>query len=157
MDTTLVVTNRGEVASDGVEGKGRRMAGEFEFTGNKAQFDEGLEAVADAQGQTVSFVEKLIHGFLQHFVAENCRNEFAAAVRLVAGGETAGEHDDLGMADAFCHFFHRFLQFCRVPVSKDENIGTAPARSKALALSTSQLLPGMVGMNTRGLGRLVWT
>ena len=34
---------------------------------------------------------------------------------------------------------------------------TAPARSKALAQSTSQLLPGMVGMKTRGRERFVWT
>ena len=63
--------------------------------GHQAQLDERLEAVADAQGQAVALVQQTVDGVGHRRVAEEGRNELGGAVRLVAAGETARQHQNL--------------------------------------------------------------
>ena len=99
-------------------------------------------------------MEELVHGFFQHVVAEYGGNEFTAAVRFVAGREAAGEHDNLGMADALCHFFYRCLQFCRVPISKDENIGNGTGPFKGSGTVHFAVVAGHGGDEDPGPGQV---
>ena len=84
-------------------------------------------------------------------------NELAAAVRFVAGREAAREHDNLRMLMRSAISSTEALSSAESLFLKMKISETAPALSKALALSTSQLLPGMVGMKTLGLATLVCT
>ena len=66
--------------------------------GHQTQLDEGLEAVADAQHQSVPVFQQL-HGGVGHLgVAEEGGDELGGAVGLVAAGEAAGDEDDLTLA-----------------------------------------------------------
>ena len=89
------------MAADGVVGQGRRLlvlAGDG-TVGNKTELDQGLEAVADSQDKAVALVEKVADSLLDNSVPESGGKELRAAVRFVAGGKAAGEHDDLSLAD----------------------------------------------------------
>ena len=67
--------------------------------GHQAQLDEGLEAVADAQHQAVALLQQLAHRLGDGGAAEEGGDELGAAVRLVAAGEAAGQHDDLAASE----------------------------------------------------------
>ena len=99
----LRVNHLGNVTADGVECQCRRIL--FLTTdlaiGNQSQLDQGLEAVADTQGQSISLIQKTHNGLFDLCILEGRRKEFRGAIRLVACGETAGEHDDLGLIDGF--------------------------------------------------------
>ena len=62
---------------------------------DEAELDEGLEAVADTDGEAIAFVEKFLNGFRNAWVAERRGDELSGAVRFVARGEAAREGDDL--------------------------------------------------------------
>ena len=63
------------------------------------KLDESLEAVADAQHQAVALLQQTAHRLGDLRVAEEGCNELCTAVRLVAAGEAAGQHDDLAVID----------------------------------------------------------
>ena len=66
---------------------------------NKPELDQCLEAVADTQSQTIPLVQKLFNSLTDLRIPESRRKELRGAVRLVAGRESAREHDDLCLFD----------------------------------------------------------
>ena len=82
------------VAADGVEGQGGVISrdGADIAVRHQTQFDQGLEAVADAQHQAVALLQQTAHCLGDRRAAEEGGDELGAAVRLVAAGEAAGQH-----------------------------------------------------------------
>jgi hypothetical protein len=77
-----------------------RSVGLTDFpVGDEAGFDEGLEAVADAEDEAVAVLEQVHDGIGHARAADDGGDEFGGAVGFVAGAEAAGEHEDLGLAD----------------------------------------------------------
>ena len=111
------------VAADGVERQRRIIGGKLRLdlaVGDEAELDEGLEAVADADGEAVAFVEELLDGFRDARVAERGGDELAGAVRFVAGGETAREGDDLRVVDGGQNIFNGIFDGLRVEIADDD-------------------------------------
>ena len=90
------------VAADGVKGqRGRIGRGVDDVTiGHQTELDQSLEAVADAQHQTVAGLEQVADCLGDLGSAEERRDELGGAVGLVAAREAAGDHDDLACTDA---------------------------------------------------------
>ena len=88
----------------------------------EAQFNQSLEAVADAESQAIALIEQRFQSFRQDGVAEQGGNELARAFRFVTGTETAGEHDDLCLGNAFGHFIDGFCQILRRVVAQYHDI-----------------------------------
>ncbi len=120
----LSVDHAGQMTADGVIRQRRAVGlqGLYVAVGQKAQLNEGLEAVADAEGQAVALIQERFEGFRKGGVAEQCRNELARAFRFIAGAEAAGEHDDLSLGDALGHFVDRFGQILRRVVAQDHDV-----------------------------------
>ena len=89
------------VAADGVERQRRAFGGHRHDIAvrHQSELDERLEAVADAEHQTVAIVQQVAHGLGHGRGAEECGDELGGAVRLVATGEAARNHDDLALLD----------------------------------------------------------
>ena len=90
------------VAADEVEGQRRVVAGHLVAdlaVGHKAELDERLEAVADAEHQAVALAEQFMDGVLDARAAQEGGDELARAVRLVAAREAARDNDHLRAAD----------------------------------------------------------
>ena len=83
-------------------------------------------------------------------IAEEGGDELCAAVRLVAAGEAAGQHDDLALVDSLDQCLAAGGDVSGGQVADDQHLGSAPARAKAWAVSYSQLVPGKTGMMTFG-------
>ena len=94
---------------DCVEGQGRgirRLSGNF-TEGHKPQLNQGPGMPLQIPRQRpFAFVHQLHDRFLNLRILEGGGKEFGAAVRFVACGEAAGEHDDLGFIDGFFKFSH---------------------------------------------------
>ena len=99
------------MAADPVEGQcGAGLVHVHDLTeGDKAQFNEGLEAVADAQHQAVPVFEQVVDRVFDPRVAEEGGDELAGAIGFVAAGEAAGDGDDLGLVDQLLKGGNRFL------------------------------------------------
>ena len=89
------------MAADVVEGQGGTglLHGPDLAVGRQAQLDQGLEAVADAQHQAVAVFEQVVDSVGKPGVAEEGADELGRAVGLVAAGEAAGQHHELGRPD----------------------------------------------------------
>ena len=114
----------GDMTAERVEGERRCVIGErLEFAIRyESELDQSLETVADAHGKTVSDVKELVHGLHELLISEYSGDKFTAAVRFIARREATREHDDLRMADAFCHFIDGVLEFGCIAISEDEDI-----------------------------------
>ena len=114
----------GDMTAERIEGERRCVIGErLEFAIRyEAELDQSLETVADAHGKTISDMKELVHGLHELLIPEYSGDKFAAAVRFIARREAAREHDDLRMADAFCHFIDGVLEFGCIAISEDEDI-----------------------------------
>ena len=90
-----------DVPADGVVDECRGVgAGFADFAiGHQAGFDEGLEAVADAEDEAVAVDEQVHDGVRHARAADDGCDKLGGAVRFVAGAESAGEHQDLRVAD----------------------------------------------------------
>src|SRR5699024_7152906 len=86
--------------------------------GNKSQLDQRLETVTDSKGKTVSLVQELHDSFFDLRVLERCGKEFRGAVRLVACGKSAGEHDDLRLGDRLFKHLHRITDIFRRKIAE---------------------------------------
>ena len=91
--------HHGLVPCNGIEGQGGGILGHIHdlAEGHQTQLNERLEPVADTQHQTVPLLQQSVHFILDPGVPEECGNELAAAVRLIAAAEAAGQHDNLGL------------------------------------------------------------
>ena len=89
------------MAADVVEGEGGAIGvhGTDVAEGHQAQLHERLETVADAEHEAVARLQQIAHRLGDLRRAEESRDELRGAVGLVATGEAAGNHDDLGRAD----------------------------------------------------------
>ena len=87
------------MAADGVERQRRAFGGHRHDVAvrHQAQLDERLEAVADAEHQTIAVLQQVAHGLGDGRRAEERGDELGGAVRLVAAGEAARDHDDLAL------------------------------------------------------------
>ena len=103
------------MASNGVVNQGRRIGGRSaDFAvGNEAGFDEGLEAVADAENQAIPVLKEIHDGVGHTRAADNGGDEFRGAIGFVASAEAAGKHQDLRAADLSCQSGKRFLDVSR--------------------------------------------
>ena len=66
---------------------------------DEAGLDEGLEAVADAERETVARLEQLHDGVTDDGGLDDGGDELARAVRFVTRGEATGDHEDLRARD----------------------------------------------------------
>ena len=112
------------MATDGIESERRRRFRErLEFAvRDEAELDERLETVANAEDEAVSIRQKIAERVFQERMAEEGGDEFAAAVRFVAGREAAGEHDDLRFFDARGHVADAFGKLCGVAIADDGDV-----------------------------------
>ena len=97
------------MAAYGIISQGRRLlclAGDRPIW-NQPKLNQSLEAVADAQNQSVSFIEKLLYRLLHLCILECSRKELGRAIRLVACAESSWEHDHLRLADSFLEYADR--------------------------------------------------
>ena len=111
------------VASDGVEGQ-RGCVGSLRTNlavGHKAEFDEGLEAVADAEHQAVALLQEFHHGIGNVRIAEDAGDELGAAFGLVACREAAGNHNDLAAADGVDVCVNALADLLAVLVAEDDD------------------------------------
>ena len=85
-----------------VDEGGRVGRGLADFAvGDEAGFDQCLEAVADAEDESVAMMDQVHDCFGDFRAADDGSDEFCRAIGFVAGAESAGEHEDLALAD-FC-------------------------------------------------------
>ena len=63
--------------------------------GCEAGFDKRLEAVADAEDESIAILEKVGNCVGNPRVPQNGRDEFCGTIRFVAGREAAGDEEDL--------------------------------------------------------------
>ena len=98
----------GLVAANGVVGQGGTIGvGVQDLTiGQETQLDEGLEAVANTQHQTVPLLQQRRDLFLNGGIAEKGGDEFGGAVRLIPAGEAAGEENHLRLLQLSGKFLH---------------------------------------------------
>ncbi len=96
----------------GVERKGRGVVSHVDYISerNKPQLDKSLETIAYAQHKTVAIVEQIVNGVLYARITEECGNELARTVRLVASGKAPGYHDYLGLLNSLFKVRGAFLQ-----------------------------------------------
>ncbi len=89
------------MTADGVERQCRALGGHRHDVAvwHQAELDQRLEAVADAEHQTITVVQQVAHGLSHGRGPEERGDELGGAVRLVAAGEAAGDHDDLALLD----------------------------------------------------------
>ena len=145
-------------AADGVEGEGGAASvrdGADVAVGHQAQLDEGLEAVADAQHQAVPLAQQAAHRLGDGGGAEEGGDELGAAVRLVAAGEAAGQHDDLGGVDGLHQGLAAGGDGGGGEVADDQDLrGRRPAAGgRRWAVSYSQVGAGEHRDDDLGLGR----
>ena len=90
------------VTADLVEGQSRglRRGVHDVAVGHEAQLDERLEAVADAEHQAIAGLQQVANSLGDLGGTEERGDELGGTVGLVATGEAARDHDDLGLADA---------------------------------------------------------
>ena len=81
--------------------------------GQETELDERLEAVADAEDQSLALLQKFHDRLSDARISERRRDELARAVRLVAARETARQHEDLSLIDARGDCLHRFFDRLR--------------------------------------------
>ena len=110
------------VAADGVERQRRAFGGHRHDVAvrHQAKLDERLEAVADAEHQAVAVVQQVAHGLGHGRGAEERGDELGGAVRFVAAGEAARDHDDLALLDLLYQRVGRFGHGRRGEVVHDE-------------------------------------
>ena len=105
------VDHTGNVAADRVEGQGRVVIlklGDLAVS-DETELDECLEAVADTEDKAVAGIEQVGDRLSDLRVAEGGGNKLAGALRLVAAGEAARDHDDLRLADRLFHAVDRIF------------------------------------------------
>ncbi len=102
------------------------------------------------QHQPVALIKKPVHRLVDGRVAEERDDELGGAVRLVAAREATGQGDDLAALDG-AHNRCTDSSMSRGERLRSTTIcASAPARSKARAVSYSQLVPGKTGTTTLG-------
>ena len=92
----------------------------------QAEFNQRLEAVANAQNQSVA-LQKFHDFFGKARIAKRRGDKFSGTVRLVAAAEAAGQHDNLRGANFFDHCGDTFFDLRGRQVTHDKNI-RLPAR-----------------------------
>ena len=122
------------VAADGVEGQGRvagRDGADVAVSG-QTQLDEGLEAVADTQHQTIPVLQQVADCLSDRRIAEEGGDELCAAVRLVAAGEAAGQHDDLALVDGLDQCLAAGGDISGGQVADDQHLGVRTGAGKGV-------------------------
>ena len=118
------------VTADGVERQ--RWAGVVHRTNvavrNKAQLDECLEAVADAQHKAIALLEKLADSLGNLRSAEEGADKLSRSVWLVSAGEAAWNHDNLALLDGLCQRICGLNNILRSQVVDDQR-GWVSART----------------------------
>ena len=129
------------VTADLVEGQRGRVGGGVDDVAvrHQAQLDECLEAVADAQHKAVAGLQQVANRLGDLGCAEERGDELGGTVWLVAAGEAARDHDDLGLADAAGQLTGGLGDVLGREVVDDEDVcfgagGTERARGVVLAV-----------------------
>ena len=89
------------MTSDVIVGEGRSAGlwiANF-AVGNEPCFDECLKTVADAEDEAVAVFKEIHHGIGNARATQNGGDEFPGTGGFVSGGETTGEHENLGALD----------------------------------------------------------
>ena len=89
---------------------------------NKSQLNQRLETVADTEHQALADVQKLGYSLAHLRIAEEGSNELRAAIRLVAAGEAAWNHNHLRVCNRACKRRNRFFDLRACKVFDDENL-----------------------------------
>jgi hypothetical protein len=123
----------------GCEG-GHVLVGRHDFSiRNQSQLDQRLKPFANAQHEPVFFFQQAETASATRGFGEGCY-EFPRSVRLIAAGKSAGNWRQFGFAQSAGQIFVRCLDLMRKAVFNDKISGSAPARAKARAVSTSQFV-----------------
>ena len=73
---------------------GQQIADDLSEMCIRDRLNQCLEAVADAKCQAVTLVQQTVDSIGHSGVAEERRNELGGAVRLIAAGKTARQHQN---------------------------------------------------------------
>ena len=90
---------------------------------DEAGLDEGLEAVADAEREAVAVLEQLHDGITHNGRLDDRCDELAGTIGLVAGGEAAGDHEDLRTGDGVGEGLERFTESGGIEITQHEDLG----------------------------------
>ena len=117
----------GHVPANPVECQSRAVGGQWPDLPirQQAQFDQGLEAVADSQDQSVALLQQPGNRVRQRRIVEQRRNELARSLRFVPGAETAREHQYLRLIDRPDNGPDRFLDILGRQIPDDERLDAA--------------------------------
>ena len=112
------------VATDGVEGQRGGVGGLRTnlAVGYEAELDQSLEAVADAQHESVALGEELHNGLGDARVAEDAGDELGGAFGFVTRRETAGNHDNLAATDGVDVGVDTLADLVAVLVAEDDDL-----------------------------------
>ena len=80
---------------------------------HKAELNQCLKPLQIPEHEAVPGFQKVGHGLRDPRVAEGSGDEFPGAVRFVAAGKPAGQHDDLGVPDCALHTADRIFDILR--------------------------------------------
>ena len=123
------------MAAQGIKGQSRRCLGGLGNLpiGHKPQLDKSLEAVADAQHQAVTLLKKLCNRLSYPGISEGGSDELAGTIGLIAAGEAAGQHDNLGFPNHFLHSVDGFLDAGGAQILHHQHTGIRPGLFKGAA------------------------
>ena len=116
------------VAADGVERQRRAFCSHRHDIAvrHQAELDQSLETIADAEHQAIAVVQQVTHRFGDGRSAEERGDELGGAIRLVAAGEAARNHNDLALLDLLNQRLGGFGNGSRSEIVHDQraHIGT---------------------------------
>ncbi len=123
------------MAVDGIEGQGR---GIFLLSRDlpiwhQPQLHQGLEAIADPQGQAIPLLKQLRDSLLHLLILEGRGEELGTAIRLIPCGEPSGEHNDLGLPDGFYKLVHGLPDILCTQIAEHLRDHICPCPLKGLA------------------------
>ena len=97
----------------------------------QAALDESLETVAYAQDKAAALLESL-DGCAHAGVANHAGDELAAAVRLVSGGESAAERQDVALVYTAAHLVYGVLHILTAEVAEHEGPDLCSSAAESL-------------------------
>ena len=108
-------------------------------------FNQGLETITDADDEAASF-NKAVNCLANLLIEQNVNNKLGRTIWFIGGREATGKEDDISLVNLSTMVSTEASIAAASKVTKGTNSTWAPAASKALAESYSELVPGKTGM-----------
>ena len=105
------------------ECRGFHICGDDFAVSGKSGFDQGLEAVANAENESVAVFEEIGNRIGDAGIAQDGCNEFRRTIGFVTGGEAAWDEKDLCGFDLSCKRVDGFLDVFGGEVAENLDVG----------------------------------